>query len=52
MTYQGLHDKNWPEYLPIKLIRGRRNLRSDKSGPIIDYGEINTFQKQANEVTN
>ena len=32
LAYQGLHDKNWPEYLPIKLIKRRRNLRSNKSG--------------------
>ena len=31
LTYEGLHDKNWPEYLPVKLIKGRRNLRSEKS---------------------
>ena len=31
--------KNWPEYLPVKLIERRRNLRSDKSGPMIEYGE-------------
>ena len=40
------------EYLPMKLIKGRRNLRSDKSGPVIDYGEKNAFQQQANEVFN
>ena len=44
---QGLHDKNWPEYLPIKLIKRRRSFRSDKSRPMIDYGEKNTFQQQA-----
>ena len=44
--------KNWPEYLPVKLIERRRNLRSDKSGPMIEYGERNTFQQQANEVFN
>ena len=40
------------EYLPMKLIKARRNLRSDKSGPVIDYGEKNAFQQQANEVFN
>ena len=50
LAYQGLHDKNWPEYLPIKLTERRRNLRLDKSGPMIDYGEKNTFQQQPNEV--
>ena len=40
------------EYLPMKLIKGRRNLRSDKSGPVIDYGEKNAFQQQANEIFN
>ena len=44
---QGLHDKNWPEYLPIKLIKRRRSFRSDKSRPMIDYGEKNIFQQQA-----
>ena len=44
---QGLHDKNWPEYLPIKLIKRRRSFWSDKSRPMIDYGENNTFQQQA-----
>ena len=34
--YQGLHDKNWPEYLSVKLTERRRNIRSDKSGPMID----------------
>ena len=52
LAYQGLHDKHWPEYLPIKLIEQRRNLLSDKSGPMIDYGEKNTFQQQANDVFN
>ena len=52
LTYQGLYDKNWPKYLPVKLIKGRRNLRSDKSGPMIDYDQKNTFQQQANEVFN
>ena len=32
LAYQGLHDKNWSEYLPIKLIKRRRNLRSNNSG--------------------
>ena len=41
LAYQGLHDKNWPKYLPIKLVERRRNLRSDKSGPMIGYGEKN-----------
>ena len=36
----------------MKLIKARRNLRSDKSGPVIDYGEKNAFQQQANEVFN
>ena len=31
LTYEGLHDKNWPEYLSVKLINRRRNLRSEKS---------------------
>ena len=52
LPHQGLHDKNLLEYLPKKLIERRRNLRSDKSGPMIDYGEKNTFQQQANEVFN
>ena len=47
-----MHDKNWPEYLTIKLIERRRDLRLNKSGPIIDYSEKNTFQQQANEVFN
>ena len=50
LTYQGLHDKSFPEYLPIKLIKGGRNLRSDKSGSMIDYGKKNAFQQQADEV--
>ena len=38
--------------MPIKLIERRRNLPSDKSGPVTDYSERNTFQQQANEVFN
>ena len=34
LTYQGLHDKSWPKYLPVKLIKGTRNLWSDKAGPV------------------
>ena len=49
LACQGLHDKNWPEYLSIKLIERRRNIRSDKPGPMIDYGQKNTFQQQANK---
>ena len=52
LAYQGLHDKNWPEYLPIKLIEQRRNLWLDTPRPLIDFGERNTFQQQANEVFN
>ena len=43
LAYEGLHDKNWSEYLPIKFIGLRRNLRLGKSGPMIDYGEENIF---------
>ena len=50
LAYQGLHDKKWPEYLPIKLTEWRRNLWLDKLRPMIDYGERNAFQQQANEV--
>ena len=52
LAYQGLYDKNWPEYLPIKLIEQRRNLQLDKSGPMLDYGQKNIFHQQANEVFN
>ena len=30
----------------------RRNLWSDKSGPMIDFGERNNFQQQVNKVFN
>ena len=33
-------------------LEGRRNLRSEKSGLMIDYGKKNTFQQQANQVFN
>ena len=46
LACQGLNDKNWPEYLSIKLIERRRNLRSDKPGPMIDYGQKNTFSNR------
>ena len=49
LACQGLHNKNWPEYLSIKLIERRRNIRSDKPGPMTDYGQKNTFQQQANK---
>ena len=47
---QGLHDKNWSEYLPINFIKRRRSFRSEKSRPMINIntdGETNTFQQQA-----
>ena len=47
---QGLHDKNWSEYLPINFIKRRRSFRSEKSRPMINIntdGENNTFQQQA-----
>ena len=52
VAYQGLHDKNWPGYLPIKLIKHGRHLRSDKSWPMIDCGEKNNFRQQADEIFN
>ena len=52
LAYQSLHDKNWPKYLPLKLIERKRNLRSSQNGPMINYGEKNTFQLQAHEIFN
>ena len=52
LTYQGLNDKNWPEYLAVKTETHKRKLRSSNSGPIIKHDEKNTFQAQANKVFN
>ena len=46
-AYQALNDKLWPTCLHTETVKHNRSLRSQNSGPKIDYAEKHTFQDQS-----
>ena len=52
VTYQGLNDKNWSSYLPVKIKTQERTLHSNNSGPCVDLGKKHIFQDQVKNASN
>ena len=51
-TYQGLNDKSWLSYLLMEIVKEKRTLRSNNSGPCVDHGGKHTLQDQAKNTFN